>query len=148
MALTNTLIQAGPIIDKSSHRREYVITTADLAALGAFTTGTITLENLPAGAVVLAARWKHSAAVVGASVSASTARMVFNGNNLGAGALDIFAAPGSTPATHYITDVTGNGAGKIDDVNALTMALTTTGANFSVVTAGEVHAWVEYILMG
>ncbi len=148
MSLVTTVLDEGRVTQSIGNPRKYTVTTADLVAGGAFTTVDINLDNLPAGAVVLAARVKHSEAVVGASISASTARIYFNANALGAGTLDIFAAPGSTPATHYITDVTGNGAGKFDDVNVLMLRVTTTGANLSVITAGNVEVWVDYTILG
>lgn len=141
----NALAQGQP-----GNPREYVVDAAKIAEGGAFTTTDINLADLPAGAVVNATRVKHSESVTDGDVgtiSAATARVYFNANAMGSGTLDVFAAPGSTPGTHYITDVTGSGAGKIDDVNVLMLRVTTTGANLSTVTTGKISVWVDYTIL-
>lgn len=142
MSLTNTILQTPPI-NSTGNRTVYNVTQADLQAGGAFTTVDIILDNFPAGAILTSSRIKHLTAVVGASVSASTARLFFGASAsltaVGSGALDVFAAPGTTDGTHSITSTT-QVAGDTESPNQLVMRVTTTGANLSVVTAGAIEA--------
>ncbi len=145
MSLVNSAINPNAI-SSASQKAKWRVTTADIAAGGAFTTVDINLASLPAGAIHLASRIKHSAAVVGPSISASTARLYFNTTALGSGALDIFAAPGTTDGTHLITSIT-NVAGSTAAANVVMMRVTSTGANLSVATAGAVDATMEYTVL-
>lgn len=150
MSLANFALNQPVSNAVAGNPRKFTATTADIVAGGAFTTVDVKW-NLPEGAVLNSARIKHSEAVAGATgpIMTSTARLFFNGTALGSGTLDVFAAPGSTAGTHYITDITGNGAGKVDDVNVLLMRITETGATtgLSDVTAGSIDAWVDYSIM-
>lgn len=139
MALTNTL-SAKPIVSPTAGRLKYTVSAAEMVALGAFTTGIINLDTLPAGAIVTSARIKHSTAV-GIATSLS-ARLYFT-TDLGAGALDVFAAVGTTIGTHEITDVTPR-VGLISGTNLLQMKFTNGGANMSTITAGSIDAWISY----
>ncbi len=150
MSLTNNLV-AAPVMATTAHRKRYNVPTSEIAGGGAFTTVDIVLDTYAPGSVMMANRIKHTAAVVGASVSASTARLYWGPSGslsaLGAGALDIIAAPGSTDGTHSITGVTPV-AGDLESDNLLVMRITSTGANLSVVTAGAVSAVVEVVELG
>lgn len=120
----------------------FSVTTAQLAAIGAATSGDILLTTLPAKSAVLTTLVKHSEAVVGASVSASTARVITANTNYGT-AFNIFQAPGATVSDFYATPKIENYA----TTTALNLHVTTTGANLSVVTAGAVDVWVTYYIM-
>ncbi len=146
MSLVNTNSQKGPLVS-ASFKDKYTVALADIVAGGAFTTVDINLDTLPAGAIHLASRIKHSAALVGPSISAGTARLYFNATALGSGALDIFQAPGTTEATHDITSVTPVAGSIASTGNILMMRVTSTGANLSVATAGSIDASIEYIVM-
>ncbi len=127
-------------------KRMYTVGVNEIKQGGAFTSTVLTLESLPAGSVHLASRIKHTAALVGPSISAGTARLSFNGTALGAGALDIFAAPGTTDGTHSITSITPV-VGDAEAANPLVMTITSTGANLNVATAGEIVASINYIIV-
>lgn len=123
----------------TSFQKKYTVTAAQIAAIGAATSGNVYIDTVPAGSLVGPVFWKHNTAVVGASVSAATARVTTTNNNYGSGALDVFAAPS---ATGYILDVTP----KMESYGAATvinLAMTTTGANASVVTAGSIDVWFD-----
>ena len=109
MSLVNNLLSA-PQISADQGRRTYHVKLADLQAGGAFTTVDIVLDNFPAGSVIEASRIKHLTSVAGTSFSAATARLFFgpagSETALGSGALDVFAAPGTTDGTHSISQVT------------------------------------------
>lgn len=142
MALTNPLV-ATPGISGTAGRKKYTVSAAEIAALGAFTTGTITLDTLPAGALVYSARIKHSVAV---NIATSLSARLYFITDLGAGALDVFAAVGTTLGTHEITDVTPR-VGLISGTNTLLMKFTNGGGNLSTVTAGSIDAWIDYIVL-
>lgn len=139
MALTNTLI-ATPSVSGSGNRRKYTVSAAEMAALGAFTTGIITLATLPAGTVLNMARIKHSTAV---NIATSLSARLYFTTDLGAGALDVFAAVGTTVGTHEIIDVTPR-VGLISGTNLLQMKFTNGGANMSTITVGSIDAWVDW----
>lgn len=146
MSLTNTLLTP-PIVSSDGHRRKYIVNEMELQQGGAFTTVDIILETFPAGAIIESDRIKHLESVEGAGpITASTARLYFGKSGslsaLGAGALDVFAAPGSTDGTHSISGVTPV-SGDVEDENLLVMRVTTTGGNLSGVTAGIIQAIVN-----
>lgn len=142
MALTNTLI-ATPSVSATSGRLKYTVSAAEMAALGAFTTGIITLDTLPAGAVVTMARIKHSTAV---NIATSLSARLYFTTDLGSGALDVFAAVGTTIGTHEITDVTPR-VGLISGTNLLQMKFTNGGGNLSTITVGSVDCWINYTVL-
>lgn len=146
MSLTNNLI-TGNLVTSSYPTRIYKVTIDDIVALGAYTTGIVVLDTLPAGWVLLADRIKHVTAVGGGGITASTARLSFNGTALGAGALDVYAAVGTTDGTHSITGVTPI-AGDAEATSTLIMTITSTTSNLSAATAGEIHAWAYFIPVG
>lgn len=124
-------------------RPKYSVRLGDLIAGGAFTTMDVILARFPAGAMLQRSRIKHSESVAGTSFSAATARLYFGPsgglNALGAGALDVFAATGSTDGTHSITSTT-QVAGDLEDENLLVMRVTSTGGNLAAATAGIIDA--------
>ena len=144
MSLTNTVLSRPST--GVSYTRKYTVGLQDLIAGGAFTTVDIKLDDLPSGAIVIASRVKHSASVAGTSFSASTARLKFNGTSMGAGALDVFAAPGTTVGTHEVTNVTPV-VGLVSGVTPVYMTVTSTGGNLSATTAGSIDAYVEFIVL-
>lgn len=142
MALTNALV-ATPSISATAGRKKYTVSAAEMAALGAFTTGIINLDTLPAGAVIYSARIKHSTAV---NIATSLSARLYFTTDLGAGALDVFAAVGTTIGTHEITDVTPR-VGLISGTNLLQMKFTNGGANLSTITVGSIDAYIDYIVL-
>jgi hypothetical protein len=155
MSLTNTALQKP--ITSTRLGRKYIVGQADIAAGGAFTTVDILLDTLPAGAIIEYDKIKHTVAVAGAAgpISAATARLKLVTRatspittQLGAGALNVFLAPGVLDGTSSITGVTAV-AGDAEALNDLYMTVTETGATtgLSDVTAGEVHAWINYAVI-
>lgn len=146
MALTNSLAIGGVGIDLYGTCKKYTINLADIVALGAFTTGTINLDTLPAGAVVQAWRIKHSQAVAGPSISAATAQVVTPNNSFGA-AFDVFQAVSTTALQTGSNAATITPAENFAATTNLQLALTSTGANLSVATAGKINVWVKYTVL-
>lgn len=142
MALTNTL-QAKPAGDQYGSGLKYTISAAEIAALGAFTTGDIILATLPAGTILTLARIKHSVAV---NIATSLSARLYFTTDLGGAALDVFAAPGTTLDTHEKTDVTPR-KGLISGTNNLLIKFTNGGANLSTVTAGSIDVWIDYTVL-
>lgn len=148
MSLVNNLINKVIPMSTGSMRKKYTVTAADIAKLGAFTTGDIILDVLPAGSIVTTARIKHSVAVAGAAgpITASTARLMLGATALNAAALDVYAAVNTTDSTTVtgLTNVISPNA--LDATTNLVMRITETGATtgLSDVTAGTIDAWVDY----
>jgi hypothetical protein len=151
VALTNNiLVQTPPNPDinftaytgPGVQARKFSVTAADLAALGAFTTGDIVLENLPPKTNVLRVFTKHSAAVVGVSVSACTAQVkTANNATLGGSALDVFQAVADSASVNtYVAALKESWAA----ATPLLLHIVATGANLSVVTAGQIDVQVTY----
>lgn len=142
MSLTNSMI-VGPLMNSNGVRPKYSVSLGDLIAGGAFATVDIILARFPAGAMLQRSRIKHEESVDGTAFSASTARLYFGKSGslgaLGAGALDVFAATGSTDGTHSITSTT-QVAGDLEDENLLVMRVTSTGGNLEAATAGIISA--------
>ena len=127
---------SGTIFDK------YSITLADLVALGAATSGTITLEAaLPAGSVITNTLVKPTTALAGPSLSAATARVTTTSPTKTFGtAYDVFQAVGDTVHSY-------DGASQFTGIAAtpaLLLSMTSTGANFSALTAGAIDVYFEY----
>lgn len=118
---------------------KFTVPTASLVAIGAATSGNVLLANLPAKAVVLATTVKHSAAIVGPSISAATARVTTANNNYGT-AFDVFQAPSATALDFYATPKSENFAA----VTPVNLAVVLTGANASVITAGAIDVYITY----
>lgn len=139
MALINPLV-AKPSYSGIGNRLKYTVSAAEMAALGAFTTGQITLATLPAGTILNRARIKHSTAV---NIATSLSARLYFTTDLGSGALDVFAAVGTTVGTHEITDVTPR-VGLISGTNDLLLKFTNGGGNMSTITAGSIDIWIDY----
>jgi hypothetical protein len=146
LALTNTITAGNVQADAYGIGKKYFITTADLVALGAFTTGTIVLDALPAGAVVRMIRIKHTQSVAGPSITAATAQVATANNTYGS-AFDIFQAVANTAAAMSTVQPTSGNVENFATTTTLNLNLTTTGANFSVVTTGALWAIVRYELL-
>jgi hypothetical protein len=122
--------------------RKYTVKLADIVALGAFTSGDVTLTNLPANSVVLFSLVKHSTAVAGPSISAATAQLITGNNSFGT-AFNVFQAV-STSARDQFINVTATSKENFAVVTPLMLHLTSTGANLSAVTAGQIDVTVIY----
>lgn len=148
MSLINTLLAVPTVTDETGgYLKKYTVSAAEIAKLGAFTTGDIILDVFPAGSIVMLDRIKHSVAVAGAAgpITASTARLMFGATALGAGALDVYAAIGTADATNAITGVTPVvSPNALNATTNLVMRITETGATtgLSDVTAGSIDAYV------
>lgn len=172
MALTNPLVApptTGGInsagVNLGGSGKKYTISAAEIAKLGAFTTGGIIIETLPPGSLITYARIKHSAPLVGTSLSAATARVVTSSaypgviasiaNSYGAGTLDVFAAAGNTSETHFVTHFQGGSVGSTaglveafaTNVDVM-VSLVLTGANASAVSSGSIDVWLRFITLG
>lgn len=119
--------------------RHFNVKTADIVALGAATSGDITLMSLPARSVVVRTIVKPYVAVAGTSFSAATARVITAAHNFGT-AYDVFQAVGET-----VEDI-----GYVPTFELTTAAvplllhMTSTGGNLSATTAGSIDVWVTY----
>lgn len=120
----------------------FSVTTAQIVALGAATSGDILLTTLPAKAVVSQTLVKPSQAVAGPSISAATARVISANHNYGT-AFDVFQAVGNTVSDFYTTPQLENYA----TTTALNLHVTSTGANLSVATAGAADVWIVYYML-
>lgn len=120
----------------------YTVNAADISALGAATSGSIPLFTLPAGGVITFTKVKHSAPVVGASVSAATAQVATSNNTYGT-AFNVFQASGAE-----VFDFSGTAKKENHSTGTVVnLSVTSTGANLSAVTAGTIQVWVEYIIL-
>lgn len=152
MSLVNN-IKGIPTISNAAggQRKKYTVSLADIQGLGAFTTGDVIIDVLPPGSIVTTSRIKHSASVAGAAgpISAATARLMFGATALGAGAIDVYAAPSTTDSTSVtgLTNVISPSA--LGSNTNLVMRITQTGATtgFTDVTAGSIDAWVDWKVM-
>lgn len=123
----------------SSKTVHFNVTTAQIVALGAATSGDVTLFSLPARSVVVRTIVKPYVAVAGTSYSAATARVITAAHNFGT-AYDVFQAVGET-----VEDI-----GYIPTFELTTVAvpvllhMTSTGGNLSACTAGSIDVWVTY----
>jgi hypothetical protein len=147
MSLTiNALQPLGAISTSGYPKRYYVVDYKDLQAGGAFTTVDIILDTFPPATDLVTSRIKHTTSVAGTSFSASTARIAYGASGAltlaGTGALDVFAAVGTTEGTHSINQTTIV-PGDTEASNLLVMRVTSTGGNLSAATAGEIHASVS-----
>lgn len=147
MSLINNILLPAST-GRSAYRKKYTVSAQDIAKLGAFTTGDIILDVLPAGAIITASRIKHNTAVAGAAgpITAATARLMFGATALNAAALDVYAATSTTDST-TVTGVTAViSPNALDATTNLVMRITETGATtgLSDVTAGSIDAWVDY----
>jgi hypothetical protein len=152
MALQNNII-AGPNPDityaayTDSNRNfewKFTVTQADIAALGAFTTGDVILCKIPSRAFITHTFTKHSTAVAGPSISACTAQVQTATGNRG-GVQNVFTAPGNTTADYDLfLNVTATAEEPLGAVVPVFLHLIATGANLSVATAGQIDVVVGY----
>lgn len=127
----------------------YKIKLDQITALGAATSGNIKLFTTQAQAqsgnvrdtapktVIDTIIIETTTAVTGSTLSAATAR-VQTGNNYGS-TKSVFTATGAT--VQYVINTSGYVEAAATDVN---LALTTTGANLSAATAGEIDVYIQY----
>lgn len=154
MALQNNLI-SGPVsgdITYGAYRGpgrvtefKFLITAADLAALGAFTTGDVILLNLPPNAFITHTFLKPAVAVVGPSISACTAQVQTATAARGGAALDCVPA---VSATNYdiwipITEAQVKEA-TLASATPVFVHFVATGANLSVVTTGSITVTIGF----
>lgn len=152
MSLVNNLLHPIQPVNAQQDHKVYQIKTDDLVAGGAFTTVDIVLENYPAGAMLRFSRIKPVQSIAGAGpITAATARLFFGkaGSEaaVGSGAVDAFAAVGTTEGTSDITSTTAV-AGDGYNANRLIARITTTGGNLSGVTAGAIEAVADVAELG
>jgi hypothetical protein len=118
----------------------YNVTNAQIAALGAATSGDITLFTLPARSVIDQTLVKPYVAVAGTSYSAATARVITATNNYGT-AFDVFQAVG---ATVFDWDGTHPKVENFATTTPVLLHMTSTGGNLSATTAGSIDVWVTW----
>lgn len=120
--------------------RVFIVSYADMTPLGAVTSGAINLPLiLPAGAVVGLTLVKHTVQFAAPSLSALTARVTTAQHNYGT-AFNIFTAPS---AEGFDSDIVGFRE-KLGSTSQMQLTLTSTGANFNALTAGEVQVVILY----
>jgi hypothetical protein len=121
-------------VTKYGHLR-YTVELADIVALGANLTGTITLDSLPAGAFILAYTLKASTAVAG--LTTIVGRPKLNGTLLGSGTTNLANTTGA------LVFNTVNPA-SLSAANALAVDLTATVNNLNTATAGQFDLVITY----
>lgn len=121
---------------------KYTVFLSDLTAIGAATSGNVKLDSLPPNSIVTLTLVKPSTALVGPSLTAATARVTSNSKNFGT-AYDVFQAVGDT-----VLDFDGTHAQFVSvAAQDLNLAIVLTGANASVLTAGQIDVYVEYVML-
>lgn len=124
---------------------KYTVPLADLKGIGAATSGTIILDTLPAGTIVTHVLMKPTTALAGPSVTAATARVVTTAVGSGTAVLNFGTA-------YDVFQATGAGVRDFDGASQfigttadaeLRLKVTSTGANLSVLTAGQIDVYVE-----
>jgi hypothetical protein len=121
-------------------RLKYTIKLADIVALGAATSGDITLDTLPPGAVITRYFIKPSTSIAGGTISAVTARPKLNTTAIGAGTTNAFTTTGAIDTTGGKDSLTGN--------NVLKLTLVSTGDNLNAATAGQIDVVIDYSVLG
>ena len=134
-AASASALQYGP----SPRWHKHSITLEQLQALGAVTSGAITLFALPAAGVIHAVKVKHSAALAGGSLSAATVSVGISGTATKySSAYNVFAAASATAM-----QVTGTiGVESQAATKDIIATVTLTAANANALTAGAVDVWV------
>lgn len=117
----------------------YVVNLGLLQAIGATTSGDVTLDTLPVNSVVVATLVKQSTPLVGGGpLSAATARVTSpNFTSTYGTAFDVFQAAGAT-----VFDIDSTHP-KMDS-GALKLHMALTGGNASQLTAGQIDVWVAW----
>lgn len=120
---------------------KYTVTLADLTGIGAATSGTITLDTLPANSIVTMTFVKPTTALAGGSVSAATARVSSNSKVFGT-AFDVFQTVGAT-----VVDFDDEAQFIKSTASDLILTVTLTGGNASTLTAGQIDVYVESVTL-
>ena len=122
---------------------KYTVQLADIVALGASLTGTITLDTLPAGAIVRGAYVKATAALTGGTIATAVAQVVLNAATFGS-TTSVF-----TVAAEPTNVLQGNAglAGTVSSANTLGLALTTTVGNLNAATSGQIDVVIDYSVL-
>jgi hypothetical protein len=127
--------------------KRYNITSADIVGLGAATTGSLLLDNLPAGSLIQYVRIKNTVAVTGVTTCPVQVYDGTSATNTYGTAFDV-CTPVS--ATNLMT------AQPAVPATVPNFATTTpiylgfngsTGGNLSAVTGGAVSVWVRYVII-
>lgn len=128
--------------DNSAPRwRRYTVGHADLAALGASTTGDLELFQLPAGGVIEMAKIKHSTPFAGGSVSALDVSVGVSGElDKYSSTFDVFQSTGSTT---YALDFLPGGEDH-GSATSIRLAATAAGDDLDQLTAGALEVWVRW----
>ena len=127
---------------KYGHLR-YLVALADIVALGGATSGDITLDTLPPGVILHAARVKALAAVAGGGITAATAQIKLNSTTLGS-ATSVFTVA-TDPANAIQTGAAIGGTA--DSNNTLKLAMTSTTSNLNAATTGQIEVTVTYSVL-
>lgn len=138
---------------KTGFTHKSIITYADVAAIsGATTAGAIAIHPYTAGTAFQAAAYKLVSGFVGASVTNLTIEVGWNGASTDDPNGLIEASEIATAGTEvnyllgngvaFATKVTGYAALDAGNIEA---TFTATGANLSVLTAGEVHVYLKAV---
>jgi hypothetical protein len=128
--------------DRTPYWRKYTKVFTDFAT--AATTNSIDLFSLPAGAVILAVKLKHSVPFTGGALSAYTISVGITGTLAKyLAAQNVFAA---VSPTNYGLGATIGGESHTASTPIKATA-TSTGGNLSVATAGIVDVWVLWSVL-
>lgn len=121
--------------------KKFTIPYTELTGV-ADTSATVPLFTLPANAIVVAARQKHSVAFAGDSISDMSSVVGKSGTtNWLLTDLDIDAAVADTTMVTAGVPTSNNGAAAVDIISTIG----STGANLSALTAGSLDIWIFYI---
>lgn len=126
-------------VSKYGHLK-YTLKLADFTALGAVTSGDITLDNLPPGALIIGFAIKPPAIFAGPSLSAATIGLKLNSTAKGT-PVSVFTNANGT------LDVLVAADGLITTPTVLKAAVALTGANANALTAAQVDIIVNYTVL-
>lgn len=126
-----------PGVDASPKWKKLTLTEADFTAAAALES--LTLMQLPAGAVIHTAKIKHSAAFTGGALSAFTLELGITGSLAKyASAFDVFSAPAATN-----DQVTTSGDEESHDLaTPILITARSTGGDVADATQGTVEIWL------
>lgn len=122
--------------------RVFIVSYADIVAIGAATSGSINLPLiLPAGAIVTQTLVKDTVQFAAPSLSALTVQIADATTHVyGSGTLNIFTAPS---AEKFISDIVGFRT-RLGSTTQMSLNFTSTGANLNALTAGELQVVINY----
>ncbi len=126
-------------VSKYGHLK-YTLKLADFVALGAVTSGDITLDNLPPGVLVTGWSIKPPAIFAAPSLSAATVGIKLNTTAKGT-PVSVFTNANGTIDTTVAAD------GLVTSPTVLKAAVALTGANASALTAAQVDIIVNYTVL-